>query len=267
MKRRFLAFLLLIVLSLAISSPALAQGNYYFAVEREVVQVYWNADGTMSLDYTWVFANQPGAHIIDFVDVGMPNDYFDMSTVSADVDGTPVSVSQSDYQGDGSGFAVVLGSRAIRAGQTGTVHAYVGRVERVLYPDTDNEAYASAVFAPAYFGSQFVKGNTDLTVTFHLPNGVLPEEPRWHSAPSGFPSEPVAGYDNQDRVTYTWNSTAADASSYYEFGASFPRAYVPAEAIYTPPAEPLFDISSDTIFTLLCLGFFGCIFFGIPVLT
>ena len=44
----------------------------------------WNADGTSSLEYTFHFDNQPGAHAIDFVDVGMPVSTFDMSTVSAD---------------------------------------------------------------------------------------------------------------------------------------------------------------------------------------
>jgi hypothetical protein len=171
MKRTFVIIIALL-LAVSLVSPALAQGDYYFAVEKEVVHVYWNADGTMSLDYTWVFVNQPGAHVIDFVDVGMPNYNFYTSTATADVNGVPVSVSESDYAGDGSGFAIVLGGQSIPAGQRATVHVYVGQVTKVLYPDTDDETYASAVFAPTYFGSQYVTGSTDLTVTFHLPPGV-----------------------------------------------------------------------------------------------
>jgi hypothetical protein len=265
MKRRLFVALLSLLFSLSILSPALAQGNYYFAVERETVQVFWNADGTMSLDYTWVFANQPGSHDIDYVDVGMPNNDFSMSTVTADVNGTPVSVSTGDYQGSGSGFAVVLGNSTIGAGQRGTVHVYVGRIDGMMFPDTDDDAYASVEFAPTYFGSQYVTGSTDLTVTFHLPPGVQPEEPKWHSAPGGFPTEPLTGFDDQSRITYTWSSTDANAHSSYTFGASFPRTYVPADAINTPPVLP--SVSGDTIFTLMCFGFFGCIFFGIPILT
>lgn len=264
MKRRLLSLAVLIVVILAISVPAAAQGNYYFAVENEIVHVYINADGTMSLDYTWVFANQPGSHVIDYVDVGMPNYYFDMSTASADVDGVPVSVSQGDYEGNGSGFAVVLGGRAIPAGQRGTVHAYVGRVERVLYPDSDVETDASAVFAPTYFGSQYVTGNTQLSVVFHLPPGVQPEKPRWHAAPSGFPSEPQAGFDNEGRITYTWYSATANAHTQYKFGASFPRSYVPADAIYTPPAAPLINWGAVAPFLIMCC--FGIFFFGFPIL-
>ncbi len=264
MKHRLLSIALLTFMILALSTPAAAQGNYYFAVEKEIVHVYWNADGTMSIDYTWIFNNQPGAHVIDYVDVGMPNYHFDMSTVSADVDGVAAQVSQSDYAGDGSGFAVVLGGRAIPAGQRGTVHVFIGRVERVLYPDSDVETDASAVFAPTYFGSQYVTGNTEFSVVFHLPPGVLPEEPRWHEAPSGFPSEPQTGFDAEGRITYTWYSADANAHSTYEFGASFPRSYVPADSIYTPPAEPLIDWDALTPLLVMCC--FGIFLFGSPIL-
>jgi hypothetical protein len=176
MKKRLLAIAFVLILSVTLFSPALAQGSYYFQVEKEVVQVYWNADGTMSLDYTWVFVNQPGAHVIDFVDVGMPNAYFDtsgpMATAAplpgtggtpsiplvgtqqgtyADVNGTRVSLS-SDYQGLGSyGFSVNMGGYAIQPGQSGTVHVYVGGIRNMIYPDDKDQAYASAVFAPTYY--------------------------------------------------------------------------------------------------------------------
>src|SRR5215207_8094957 len=100
---------------------------YAFSIDKEVVNVYWNSDGTMSLDYVLTFTNQPGAHVIDFVDVGLPNNNYIYNTISADVNGAPVAVS-TDYQGTGSGIAVDLGSRAIQPGQTGTVHVFVGQI-------------------------------------------------------------------------------------------------------------------------------------------
>ncbi len=287
MKKRLLAVTLVLILSVLLISPALAQGDYYFAVEREDVHVYWNADGTVSIDYTWVFVNQPGADVIDFVDVGMPNRYFDTYSPSptavpnpgeppivtlpgtvrgafAEVNGNPVSIS-SDYQGDGSyGFSVDLGAYAIQPGQRGTVHVYVGGIENMIYPDDNDENYASGVFMPTYFGSQYVTGTTDILVTFHLPPGVTAEEPRWHAAPSGFPSEPQASIDEYGRVAYAWNSTNASMSRQYEFGASFPRTYVPASAIYTPPVTP--PISPEAWGTIFFICCFGGIFFGIPIL-
>src|SRR3972149_3144827 len=114
MKRRIALFLALL-LAFSLTTSVSAQ-DYYFSLDKEVVNVYWNSDGTMALDYLLAFTNQPGAHAIDFVDMGMPNGSFDMNTVRADLGGANVRVSESDYQGDGSGFAVDLGSSAIQPG-------------------------------------------------------------------------------------------------------------------------------------------------------
>lgn len=268
MTRRLLTVALVLILAFSLTTSALAQ-SYSFRLDREVVNVYWNADGTQSLDYVFTFSNQPGAQVIDFVDVGLPNDNYDYKTITADVNGTPVSISR-DYQGSGSGVAVDLGSQAIQPGQSGTVHVSVGRISGVVYPDDNDENYASAVFSPTWFGSQYVVGDTDLTVTFHLPPGVKPEEPRWHAAPSGFPSEPQTGIDQDGRVTYTWTNPNASGSQQYTFGASFPKTYVPETAIVTPPAFDLFGWISGIIGAIvpnaLCC-FFILMFFGMPILS
>src|ERR1700690_594198 len=270
MKKRFLKIAFIFILIFGLASRVFAQAAYLFAVDKELVDVSWNADGSEAIEYTFVFTNQPGAHPIDFVDVGMPNSNFDLSSATADVNGQSVSVSQSDYQGNGSGFSVVLGGAEIQPGTTGTVHVLVGRVTGVLYPDSQDNTYASGDFAPTYFGSQYVSGNTDLTMTFHLPPGVKPNEPRWHSAPSGFPSQPATGLDSQGRVTYTWQSSQASASSQYTFGASFPATYVPAGAIVTAPAFDFNGLISgimSSLGTILCIGFFAFIFLGLPIIS
>jgi len=275
MLRRIFASFIIILIALALPVSALAQ-DYYFSVEQETVHVYWNEDGTLSLDYTLVFGNQQGAHVIDFVDMGMPNSSFDMSTVSADVNGSAVSVDRGEYQGTGSGFAVVMGSQAISPGSRGTVHVRVGRISNVLYTDSEDETYASAVFAPTYFGSQYVTGSTNLTVVFHLPPGVQPDQPKWHSAPSGFPSEPATGLDSSGRVTYTWNNPNANASSEYKFGASFPKTYVPESAIQAEPSGLTAFFGAILAAITAFFGFLGsslpCLlvaifFFGGPILS
>jgi hypothetical protein len=255
---------------LSLGSRVFAQNAYLFSVDKELVDISWNADGSESLEYTFVFTNQPSGHPIDFVDVGMPNGNFDIGTASADVNGQSVSISQSDYQGSGSGFAVVMGASTIPPGASGTVHVSVGRITGVLFTDSQDNTYASGDFAPTYFGSQYMAGSTDLTMTFHLPPGVKPDEPRWHGAPSGFPSQPQTGLDNQGRVTYTWQSSQASASSQYTFGASFPKTYVPADAIVTAPAFDFSGLISGIISSLgaiLLFCFFGFMFIGLPILS
>ncbi|MCC7118129.1 MAG: hypothetical protein IT310_06350 [Anaerolineales bacterium] len=274
-KRLQIVFSLILALALTGAPAVSAQSDYYFAVERETVNVYWNADGTMSLDYVWDFVNQSGAHPIDFVDVGMPNSNFNMSTVQADVNGTPITVSRSDYQGDGSGFAVVMGSQAIPAGGRGQVHVYVGEITAALYPDTEDDAYASGVFGTTWFGSQYVTGNTNLTMIFHFPPGMTNTEPRWHNAPGGFPSEPQIGSDESGRVTYTWQNKNGNAYTQYEFGASFPASYVPESAIVRTNAfgnliSMIVSLATDLV--SVALSYLPCLivllfFFAGPALT
>ncbi len=270
MLRKLLISIFILLSALALPASALAQSSYLFSVPKESVDVFWNADGTESIEYTFDFVNQAEAHPIDFVDVGMPNSNFDMSTVTADVNGQNVSVSSSDYQGSGSGFSVVMGGQTIPPGKSGSVHVYVGKITGVLYPDSNDNKYASGDFAPTYFGSQYVVGNTDMTVTFHLPPGVQPTEPRWHNAPSGFPSQPQTALDSSGRVTYTWSSSTANSYTEYTFGASFPASYVPADTIITAPAFDFAGLIAGLIAnlgTVLCFGFFGFMFFGLPILS
>ncbi len=268
MVKKLLKTLLILLLALSFAQQAQAQ-EYSFSLDKEIVNVYWNSDGSASLDYLFTFTNQPGAHAIDFVDVGLPNQNYSYNSISADVSGVPVSIS-SDYQGSGSGVAVDLGAQAIQAGNTGFVHVQVGYIDHVLHPDDNDDAYASAVFAPTWFGSQYVIGSTDLKVIFHFPPGVQPDEPRWHSAPSGFPSEPQTGIDEEGRITYTWAASSASGSREYDFGASFPRSYVPAEAIVTAPAFDLTGVIKfifNNIVTFACLAFFGFFFLVVPALS
>lgn len=266
MKRRLIVLLIVFLLVFSLTSIVFAQ-SYSFSLEKEIVQVYWNDDGTMSLDYTFFFKNNPGAHEIDFVDVGLPNESYRLSSITADVNGNPVSI-DTDYQGTGSGVAVALGSRAIPAGGSGTVHIYIGRIDRVLYTDDDDETYASAVFGTSFFGSQYVTGSTDLTVSLHLPPGIQPDEPRYH-LPSNWPGEqePQASMSSTGRVTYTWNSPNANGHTQYTFGASFPKSYVPESAIVTAPALDTSWLSGDTIFIIMMVLCFGFFFLGIPILT
>ena len=268
MTRKLLTIALVILYALSMTTSALAQ-SYSFSLDREVVNVYWNSDGTTSLDYVFTFTNQPGAHVIDFVDVGLPNNSYIYNTIRADVNGDPVAIS-TDYQGSGSGVAVEMGPHAIQPGQTGNVHVFVGQISDVLYQDENDETYTSAVFSPTWFGDEFVVGDTDLTVTFHLPPGVKPEEPRWHNAPSGFPSEPQTGFDSENRVTYTWSNSNASGSRQYTFGASFPKTYVPASAIVVPPAFDFGGFVSSIIsslFPFLVCGFFAFLGLGVPILS
>ncbi len=261
MRRWFVTFLLLSFVVLLGSMPAAAQ-SLNFEVPKQTVDAYWESDGTLSLDYTIIFNNSPSGSVIDFIDLGLPNNNYSESNITASVNGNPVTnISSSGFQGEGCcGVAIGLGQYSIAPGSSGTFQAHVSNISGVLFPDTEDSSYASADFAPSYFGSGYVSGNTDMIVTYHLPPGVKPEEPKWHAAPDGFPSTPVAAIDSEGRIIYVWENINANVYSLYLFGASFPASYVPADVIVKEqPVNPFAGIAAflgAAALPIICIGGF-----------
>ncbi len=234
---RLFSVLVLLFLVFGLHGSAAAQ-TYLFSLDQETVNVYMNADGSVAIDYVFVFTNSPSADPLDFVDVGLPNSSYAIRDITADVNGQPITdIEESPYVT--SGPALGLGANAIRPGETGRVHAFIPRVERMFFVDETDENYTSMQFVNTWFDSEFVTGNTDLTVTIHMPPGLSSEEPRWQEAPSGFNAEPEAGFDAEGRIFYTWRNPSASGSRGYTFGASVPSQYIAASAIQTPASAKL----------------------------
>jgi hypothetical protein len=270
-KLRLLASFALIISMFTLVSGVSAQ-SYSFNLTQETVQATWDSNGTLALDYTFTFANDPSGHVIDYVDVGMPNGNFNLGNASADANGHTLSVT-SDFQGDGSyGFAVDMGSQAIQPGAVGSVHVSISGIDGTLYPGTDSNKpdYASTQFWPAYFTT--AHGITNMTVIFILPQGVQPSESVYYPASGGWPCDanPQTDLDPQGRVRFTWACANADGGTQYKFGASFPNKYVPAGVIVTAPA---FDIGgfisgiASNASGFCCFGFFLLMFVGAPILS
>lgn len=255
--KRFIFLSVLVSLILFIPGTALAQ-DYYFQVEREVVDVYFNEDGTTSIYYKLEFNNAPSGHPIEYVDLGLPNYTYNTSNMTAQINGSPVAyISSSEYEGSGSGVAIALGNRAIPPGQSGVVEVSVLGIRDMFFVDDDDPDYASVQFAPNNFGRSYVFGETDITVSFYFPPGVEPEEPRWHNPPNGFPEEPDTAHDSQGRIVYTWRNPTANAYTEYRFGASFPAIYVPISSVSTPTFSDRTGIDQDAIMGFLCCGSIG----------
>jgi hypothetical protein len=266
MRTNRLLLLGILLICLVIPTSVLAQ-SYIFELPSQIVDYYINSDGTASINYIFYFVNSPSGVPIQYVDVGTPSADFDDSSITADVDGKVITnISRYDFQGDGSGFALNLEDDAIPSGESGTVTTFIGTVKRVLFPDTEDPAYTSTNFAPSFFGS--VQAQTDLTVRFHFPEGVQPEEPRWHQVPKGWTQEPETGFDDQGRIIYTWNNPSAQGDKAYEFGVSFPSQYVPSDTVSQPTVsesvEDSFGIKPDAFISyFMCCG--GLTFIGLII--
>jgi hypothetical protein len=240
------------LLSSIFSITASAQ-IYSYSLPQQFIDLYINDDGTYSIDYTYIFVNDPGGDTIEWVDVGVPTDNYDLKSVVAYANGVELDqIEESPYVQPG--VAVGLGSQSIPAGQTGEVRIFIGRVRDVIYPDSDDDLYASARFSPNFFEGGSISGGTETILSYHFPPGVQPDEPRWHQAPSGFSSEPEGGVDPDGRMTYTWRNPSANATRQYLFGASFPKQYIPEGAIVTSSS---FSSETSSSTSTGGLGFFG----------
>jgi hypothetical protein len=166
----------------------------------------------------------------------------------------------------------------IPAGGSGTVTAHIETVKNVIYEatQTESEKYASFVFSPNWYDSQYVHGNTTMQVTFIFPAGITEKEPRYYVPEGGWPGpqEPESKVMDNGKIFYTWISDQANGYTQYKFGASFPARVLADGAITTKPyVQPSgsnsspsggINFSLDTLCPLfMCLGFLG--FFGLTI--
>jgi hypothetical protein len=218
-------FLAALILLLPVQT-ALAQ-DYSFTVDSNFSSVYVQEDGSIDIVYDVTYTCDSGAHVIDIVDIGLPNNYYDLSSATATIDGKPVTgIYKSEWLD--TGVEIHLGSNQIRPGETGTVHLEINN-PHMVYQDDDDEEYASVRFYPHYYEGTG-HGTTYLRVSFYFPPGVQPEESRYHD--QEFTEAAVEG----DRIAMTWVNTEARADRQYQFGISFPKKYV--NQVY---AKPTFD--------------------------
>ncbi len=246
----FLSILLLVQPSLGISAQV-----FYFQVEKLTADVYWESDGTVRVEYEMVLYNDPSADRMEDIDIGIPTSSYSLSSISATIDGKQITnIENSPYVSPG--IALGLGANAIPPGSRGVLRISIPGVRNALYFG-DEDGYASALFSPNWFGQEYVYGSTVLTVRYHLPPGVLPEEPRWHESPSGWPADaPATGLDSDGRIVYEWSNPNANGYTAYVFGASFPSQYVPEQVLQTEPPDIGSRLDVDELIPLFCVGGF-----------
>jgi hypothetical protein len=223
---RLTAALLLAGLLLALPGPIARAQDYGFTVDRNLAWVYIQEDGSVDIVYRITFTCDSGAHPIDIVDIGLPNQYYDLTTATATIDDLPVaSIRKSEWLDNG--VEVHLGSEKIMPGETGRVRLEITN-PHMVYQDSEDAGYASVLFSPNWFGSEFTHGTTDLRVTMYFPPGVRPEETRYLEQFTQ--ADMVSG-----RPVMTWIVEAAQPDRQYTFGVSFPRRYV--QKVYVQPGE------------------------------
>jgi hypothetical protein len=233
-------FSILIILSLGFTQVVSAQA-YSFTISQYEVEAYINADGTLTLYYYMAFDNMANADPIDFIDVGLPSQDYDLNSITATVDDKEITgIGPSAYV---DGIELPLGANAIQSGQSGVVIATIGTVKNILYPydQADRENYVNFQFSPNWIDSQYEKSTaTKYRVTIILPPGVGTDEGVYY-IPDQWPGSdtPEASLTEDGRVFYSWYTENANVHTEYFFGSAFPAQYVESSGIVTKIEEPI----------------------------
>jgi len=132
---------IILSLLLVFSAPVFGQ-SYSYTVDQEIAEVYWEEDGSARILYMVVFTNDASGPPMEFVDIGTPNDDYNLGTMSATINNHPIShIADSEYIS--TGIELGLGSNSIQPGQQGTVVVDLGPISGLLYKDSQSDEYAS----------------------------------------------------------------------------------------------------------------------------
>ena len=190
----------------------------------------------VEIRYAITFTPQPGSHPVDIVDIGMPNENYDLGTARAAIAGTPLTdIRDSEYVKPG--VEVHLGGSEITARPDQAPWNSPSWSRSMIYPDSDDSRFASLQFKTTWYDGKYVSGNAErIEIQFNLPPGTTPEEVKYHALrPQRLPAE-------RDVFTRTAASSIAGcwldrpATVPYAVGASFPRNLV--AGVYSPPRPP-----------------------------
>ncbi|MEJ5314056.1 MAG: hypothetical protein WHS45_06715 [Anaerolinea sp.] len=270
MKRLFYrASLLFLLFLLFLNTQGNAQ-SLQFEVTENIVDLYVSPNGVVSIQYVIVFKNSPFGAPIDAIDIGLPTNDYALSNITAQINGAPISrIVESPYVSPG--IALELSpEQIIQPGESGTVQVWIPEIYNMLYKTNRvkdvGEAYASFQFSPNSFGKEYVIGNTNFSVTLHLPPGLKPEEPRWFT-PKGWPDnpQPESGFDQNGNVFYRWKSSQANSYTQYIFGAAFPARLVDSTALVSEPviSEEAGGAICFSIILITFIGFFVLVIWGV----
>ena len=241
---------ILTLLALALCLPA-AAADYYFKVNDLKAELTVRPDGMVDIRYAITFSPEVGSHPVDIVDVGMPNESYDINTARASLAGSELTdIRKSEYVKPG--VEVHLGGSTIQPGRTATLEFSI-RAANMVYPDSDDSRFASLQFKTTWYDGKYVSGSTDhIEIRFNLPLGTRPEEVKYHGFGRSDYQPSETSYQD-GRVTYIWRWLNLPVSVPYAAGASFPKNLV--AAVYSPPKTSILKALLTAFF-----AFFGFAF-------
>ena len=110
------------------------------------MEMFVQPDGSAKVVYDITFKSEANAHAIDIVDIDFPHSDYNLNTVTARIDETPLNhIRKSEYVNPG--YEVHLMRKTIMPDQTGTLHTEF-MIPQMVYQDTTNKTLASMQITP-----------------------------------------------------------------------------------------------------------------------
>lgn len=245
-------------MAVALCGPALAQ-DYSFAVPEMELHVTVNPDASVEMKYRIEFDCNEGAHAIEFVDVGLPHGDYDTANMAAWIDGEalPGPFNSSEYVEHGVEVRV---SPQIEPGDSG-VFEFQCTMPDLVWQDTTRGDYASLRITPTWFGSSYLTGETDLSITIYLPDDLQLDEILYHK--EEFTAK--GSMDGKKMVAWLFEDTRVDHE--HMVGVSFPKR-VMERVVHISKLGLLWkwweeSAGARVLVGLVCLVFFGIWFYRV----
>lgn len=188
--------------------------DYSFAVPEILMDVTVQSDGSARIVYDITFENYGSP--IDVVDIGTPNDDYNLSEMTASINGNRLTDIRTSTYID-TGVEVHLGQYAIPSGGRGTLRLEFVSPDMV-YADTTNEDNASLQITPTWFDSDLVQGTGDIEIRVRMLPGIESDEVLFQDEP--FTNKFVG---DGGRVLVVWRFEDVRPTQAYRVGVSFPR--------------------------------------------
>lgn len=269
-KRHFLSVLISLLITAVVVINAAA--DYSYRVPRSDNTIEINSDGSMNVFVEYEFENL--GQLIDYVDIGLPNNNYKLSDIQVSLNGeanSSIKVVKADYDVTGLRYGITLdmGSASIRSGESGVLSVFIPNLGKNLYEATSETIDEEEVpcvgfnFSPNYFGSKYVKGVTKYSFIIVFPPEIG-DGSAYYYEPDQWPenAKPEAWLDEDGRVVYEWYSENANMYTAYTFGGKFSKSALTDTVNITASGSggtsgkvSLWDEYGETIIGILtCIG-------------
>lgn len=203
-----------LILTLVMCAVASAQ-NYSFEIPEMELHVTVNPDASVTMEYMILFKCNSGADPIDVVDVGLPHAGYDISNMTASLDGEPLEdIRVSQYVTPG---VEVHLSPTIAPTESG-LFQFKCTMPDMVYQDTTNRDNASLRITPTWFEGSLLTGATRLTIVIYVPDDVELDEILYQLNKPFTRKMQVRGHK-----AVAWQEASTRVDKQHMVGVSFPK--------------------------------------------